>query len=191
VNDLLTSLRLWIVTLVVCCVLYPGFLWLFGHALVPGSVQGDLARDPEGYVIGSRRLAQSFSRPEYLWPRPSAVDYNASAAGGSNLSPTDPRLTERARKILARLGVDEPVPADLLAASGSGLDPDITERAARLQAPRIAEARGIDEGLVQDRIDDVARVPGGIPVGERLVNVLELNLTLDGQVPERGAPGAE
>jgi K+-transporting ATPase ATPase C chain len=191
VNDLLTSLRLWIVTLVVCCVLYPGFLWLFGHALVPGSVQGDLVRDPEGYVIGSHRVAQSFARPEYVWPRPSAVDYNASATGGSNLSPTDPRLTERAREILARLGVDEPVPADILAASGSGLDPDITERAARIQAPRVATARGIDEALVRDRIDDVARFPGGIPLGERVVNVLELNLALDGLASERGAFGAD
>lgn len=186
-NDLLTSLRLWLVTLVVCCSLYPGFLWLFGHALVPGSVEGDLVRDPQGHVVGSRRVAQSFSRPGYFWPRPSAVDYNASATGGSNLSPTDPRLTERAREILARLDVDESVPADLVAASGSGLDPDVTERAARIQAPRVAAARGIDEALVRDRIDDVARFTGGIPLGERVVNVLELNLALDVLSPERGA----
>jgi K+-transporting ATPase ATPase C chain len=132
-------------------------------------------------------VAQSFSRPGYFWPRPSAVDYNASATGGSNLSPTDPRLAERARVILARLDVDESVPADLVAASGSGLDPDVTERAARIQAPRVAAARGIDEALVRDRIDDVARFTGGIPLGERVVNVLELNLALDVLAPERGA----
>lgn len=180
-NDILTSLRLWIVTLAVCCVLYPGFLWLFGHALVPGSVAGDLIRDAEGRVIGSRRVAQSFGRPEYFWPRPSAVDYEASATGGSNLSPTDPRLTESAWEILGRLGVDEPVPADLLSASGSGLDPDVTERAARIQVSRVAAARGIDEAVVRDRIEDIARHAGGIPVGERLVNVLELNLALDAE----------
>ena len=190
-NDLLTSLRLWLGTLVVCCVLYPGFLWLFGHALVPGSVEGDLIRDPHGQVIGSHRVAQSFARPEYVWPRPSAVDYNASATGGSNLSPTDPRLTERAREILARLDVDESVPADLVAASGSGLDPDVTERAARIQAPRVAAARGIDEALVRDRIDEVARFTGGIPLGERIVNVLELNMALDGRATGRGASAAE
>jgi K+-transporting ATPase ATPase C chain len=190
-NDLLTSLRLWLVTLFVCCVLYPGFLWLFGHALVPGSVQGDLVRDPHGQVIGSHRVAQSFSQPEYVWPRPSAVGYDASAPGGSNLSPTDPRLTERAREVLARLDVDESVPADLVSASGSGLDPDVTERAARIQAPRVAAARRIDEALVHDRIDDLARFTGGIPLGERVVNVLELNLALDGLAPERGASAAD
>lgn len=185
-NDILTSLRLWIVTFVVCCVVYPGFLWLFAHAFAPGNAEGDLIRNAEGHLIGSRRVAQSFGRPEYLWPRPSAVDYNASATGGSNLSPTDLRLTERAREILVRLGVDGPVPADLLAASGSGLDPDITERAARIQVPRVAATRGIDEALVRDRIDDVARFAGGLPLGERLVNVLELNLALDALPRERG-----
>jgi K+-transporting ATPase ATPase C chain len=85
------------------------------------------------------------------------------------------------------LDVDESVPADLVAASGSGLDPDVTERAARIQAPRVAAARGIDEALVRDRIDDVARFTGGIPLGERVVNVLELNLALDVLSPERGA----
>lgn len=179
-NDLLTSLRLGIVTLVVCCVFYPGFLWLFGHGFAPGSVEGDLIRDPEGRVIGARRVAQSFIRPEYVWARPSAVDHDASAAGGSNLSPTDARLTDRALEILARLAVEGPVPADLVAASGSGLDPDITERGARIQASRVAKAREIDVGTVHAAIDRVSRYTGGIPAGERIVNVLELNLVLDG-----------
>ncbi len=93
----------------------------------------------------ARLLAQGFARPEYFWPRPSAVDYNASAAGGSNLSPTNPALRARAEEILARTaGGGKPLPADLVTASGSGLDPHITLEAASYQVQRVAAARGVD-----------------------------------------------
>jgi len=178
-RDLWTSLRLWLVTVAVCCLAFPAFLWLFAHAVAPENAGGSLIRDARGVVIGSRRIAQGFSRPEYFWPRPSATGYDAAASGGSNLSPTDPRLAGRASSILSALDVDEPVPADLVASSGSGLDPDVTERAARIQAPRVAAARGLAVTAVQARIDAIARHAGGVPAGERIVNVLELNLSLD------------
>ncbi len=94
-------------------------------------------------MIGARLVAQPFTRPEYLWPRPSAVDYNASGAGGSNLSPTNHKIRERADAILANYNLRDgaTLPADLVTASGSGLDPHISLAAALIQADRIAMSR--------------------------------------------------
>jgi K+-transporting ATPase ATPase C chain len=126
-------------------------------------------------------IAQKFEQPHYFWPRPSAPDYNASGAAGSNKSPTSTDLTERATKLVAAYGAssDKPLPADLAAASGGGLDPHITQRAAHYQAARVAQARGLSESRLQQLIDTQAFSPGGSLTPDRLVNVLELNLALD------------
>jgi K+-transporting ATPase ATPase C chain len=127
-------------------------------------------------------LSQRFTRPEYFWPRPSAVDYNASATGGSNLSPTNPKITERAKEIVARLrpSGDMQVPADLVTTSGSGMDPHITLAAAKLQVPRVAAARELSANLLEQLVRDQADPPTFSALrGEPLVNVLELNLALD------------
>jgi K+-transporting ATPase ATPase C chain len=148
----------------------------------PEARHGSLIRDEEGSVVGSRLLAQDFTRPEYFWPRPSACDYNASATGGSNLSPTNPKITERAKEIISQLELQEGqlVPADLVTASGSGMDPNITLSAALFQAPRVASARRRPvesvEQLVRDCTDSSTL---GLFGGEPLVNVLRLNLALD------------
>lgn len=183
-RDLVTSLRLMAVTVVACCVAYTVVVWTIGAVVVPDRASGSLLRDAAGDVIGSRQIAQAFTRPEYVWPRPSAVDYNAASAGGSNLSPLSPRLTERAGTIIARLrpAPGQRVPADLLAASGSGLDPHITRAAARLQAERVATVRGLAVARVEQLIDTLAFSPEGLglaPPDARIVNVLELNLALD------------
>ncbi len=184
-TDLLSSLRLLLATGAVCIVLYPGLVWLFGQAAAPGSATGSLLHAADGRVIGSRRIAQGFSSPRYVWPRPSAVDWDASAAGGSNLSPANPKLAERARQLLARPGMklEGPVPAELVLASGSGLDPDLSEAAALYQVPRVAAARGLSREEVAALVRRLARplAPGA---EERLVNVLELDLALD----DRSAP---
>jgi K+-transporting ATPase ATPase C chain len=183
-QDALASLRAVIVTLLVCCVLYTSAVWIAANLLVPDKATGSLVRDSSGQVIGSRQIAQAFTGPEYVWPRPSAVSYNAAASGGSNLSPLNPKLAERASGIIARLqpAGGQLVPADLLAASGSGMDPHISRAAAIFQAPRVAAARGIAVRAVRRKIDALAYSPEGLGLAaenDRIVNVLELNMALD------------
>jgi K+-transporting ATPase ATPase C chain len=181
-SDFKTSLRLVVFSLVVCSVAYPAAILGFAALAAPDARQGSLIRDEDGTVIGSRLLAQDFTRPDYFWPRPSAVAYDASATGGSNLSPTNPALTENARAVIERLKPSEGqrVPADLVSASGSGMDPHITLSAALFQAPRVASARNLPVEKVEQRVRDSAET--GILAtigGEPLVNVLLLNRALD------------
>lgn len=181
--ELLTSLRLCLVTLLVCACGYPLLILGFARIACPESAAGSLVVAADGRVVGSRLLAQGFSRPEYIWPRPSAVDWNAAAAGGSNKSPGNPELAERAKATLARFAADaaHPLPADLAAASGSGLDPHVSEAAARFQLARVAAARGWPLERVSAVLERHLFAPGG-PFGRgRLVNVLELNLALDAE----------
>lgn len=185
--DWITSLRLCGLSLVVCSTLYPLVVLGFASVVAPEARQGNLVHAADGMVVGSRLLAQGFTRPEYFWPRPSAVDYNASATGGSNLSPANPKLTERAEEIIARhqLSTDQQIPADLVAASGSGMDPHITRNAALFQVPRVVQARQISKErvkeLVEQHLDSGTLQSLG---GESLVNVLELNLALDSLAAE-------
>ena len=183
-KEIYATLRLTGLSLVVCCVLYPAVLLLWGQTVAPSQAEGSLIRDAEGKVVGSALLAQAFTAPGYFWPRPSAVNYDASATGGSNLSPTNPDLTTRAQETLSHydLAAGQQVPADLVAASGSGLDPHITLAAARFQAPRVAAARSLPVERVLQLIGQHTDVPMLRQLGgEELVNVLELNLALDGR----------
>lgn len=182
---LLASLRVAAVTILVCVAGYAGVILGLARVVSPGTADGSLLTTADGKVVGSRMIAQPFTWSGYFWPRPSAADYNASAAAGSNLSPTSPALTERARAIVARYGATpaNPVPVDLVTASGAGLDPHISERAARYQGPRIAAARGLDAGRLDELIASHAIRPGGPLTPDRIVNVLELNLALDSLAP--------
>ena len=188
-RDLRTSLLFAALTLAVCSVGYPSVVWLVAHGLVPKSAEGNLV-ERRGAVVGSLHIGQRFTSPGYLWPRPSAVGWDASATGGSNLSPANPAIAERARELLARPGMVArgPVPAELVLASGSGLDPHITLAAALYQVPRIAAARGVEARRVADLLAELAEHPGGGLAGIRLVNVLEANLALDDE--PWGAPAA-
>lgn len=181
-KDLLTSLRLVLVSMVICCVAYPALLLAFAQTVVPFKADGSMLVSAQGVVIGSALIAQSFTRPEYFWPRPSAVDYNASATGGSNLSPANPKLADRAREIIERYGLQEGqrIPADLVTASGSGMDPHITFESARFQGPRVAAARGIGAERVERLIEQYTEDPTlRVFGGELVVNVLRLNMALD------------
>ena len=180
-TELAPSIRASLVTMLVCCVAYPAVIWAVGQGLSPRTANGSLIHDGEGRLVGSARIAQVFTRPEYFWPRPSAVGYYAAGAGGSNLSPANPRLRELAQQRIAAYGPagGEAVPADLLTASGSGLDPHITLDAALFQLPRVAKARGVDEQALRATVERHAEATSG-----RLVNVLLLNLELDGVAPE-------
>ena len=184
-NDLLATLRLVILSIVVCCVFYPAAILAFGHAFVPWKTRGSLITEGDGRVVGSARIAQRFTLSRYFWPRPSAVDHAADAAGGSNLSPTNSAISDRAAEILAALGAthDRPVPADLVLASGSGLDPHVTLRAALYQADRVAGARGLEADSVRALVVEVAETTYPGEDEERIVNVLRLNLALDRRFP--------
>jgi K+-transporting ATPase ATPase C chain len=189
----ITSIRSIAATLIVCMVLYPLALLGFAMVAAPQQRMGSLIADEDGKLIGSRLIAQAFTQPGYFWPRPSAVDYNAAGAGGSNLSPLNPQVRKRAEEILARLDLppDDNVPADLVTTSGGGLDPHITLAGALVQVPRVARARNASEENVKQIIQRVANLhPAGTPIGTPLVNVLLLNLELNSEFPSAKPPAA-
>ena len=183
--DFMRSLRLTGLTIVVCVVAYTALILASASLVAPEKRLGSLIYGADGKVIGSRLVAQAFSRPEYLWPRPSAVDYNASGAGGSNLSPTNPKIRERAESILVKYAVADgaTLPADLVTASGSGLDPHITQEAALIQVNRIAMSRQVDVSIIRELLQKQAGLSlADTGRSEGLVNVLEFNLLLDSQL---------
>lgn len=160
---------------------YPLVVTGVGQLAFNRQVNGSLV-EQDGQVVGSSLLGQRFTQPQYFQPRPSVADYNGLASGASNLGPTNPDLlaaiSERtaAYRELNRLGLEVDVPSDAVTASASGLDPDISVANARLQAPRVAEVRGM---RVDDVLALVRRHTNGL--GDKVVNVLELNLDLDGR----------
>jgi potassium-transporting ATPase KdpC subunit len=180
-KSLMASIRLVVVTMLVCVAGYTALILGFAQVVTPDAAEGSLIKSKDGKIIGSRLIAQNFTNAIYFWPRPSAVDYNAASAGGSNKSPTSTNLTERAQELIARYqaSAGKPLPAELAAASGGGLDPHITEHAALYQAERIATARHIPQSQVEELIRKQAFASGGALTPDRLVNVLELNLALD------------
>jgi K+-transporting ATPase ATPase C chain len=168
----------------ICVIGYAAVIWSIGQTFVPASANGSLLTDARGTVVGSRLIAQKFEQPKYFWPRPSSAGkegYDATSAAGSNKSPTSEDVAARGKEIVARYGATpaNPLPPELAAASGGGLDPHISERAALYQAARVANARGLDVSLVNGLISQHAFSPGGIIIPDRLVNVLEINLALD------------
>jgi K+-transporting ATPase ATPase C chain len=180
---LIASLRLVAASMLVCVAGYTAAI-LGVAQLFPETARGTVIAAADGKAIGSRLIAQDFTEPRYFWPRPSAAGdngYDATSAAGSNKSPTSADLKDRARALIARYGAtpEHPLPADLAAASGGGLDPHISLQAARYQAGRVAEARGLPLSQVEALVDRHAFSPGGFLTPERLVNVLEINLALD------------
>jgi len=180
-DSFMVSLRVAVATMVIAVVAYTLVVLGVAKAVSPDAARGSLLVREDGTLVGSRLIAQKFERAGYFWARPSAADYNASGAAGSNKSPTSADLTGRAAKLAARYGAtaERPLPADLAAASGAGLDPHITERAALYQADRVALARALPRARVESLIAKQSFSPGGPLTQERLVNVLELNLALD------------
>ena len=179
--QLAACLRLMLVSAVILCVLYPLAILAVGRAFTPWTAQGSLLTNERDQVVGSAQIAQAFTRPVYFWPRPSAVDYAANATGGSNLSPAGEALRERALESLKSLEATprRKAPADLVTASGSGMDPHITLKAAHWQAERVARARGLELPDVLELANSLAETPGGVLNSAPLVNVLKLNMALD------------
>ncbi|MDR6215157.1 potassium-transporting ATPase subunit KdpC [Paracidovorax wautersii] len=166
--------------------LYPAAVTGAAQALFPWQAQGSLV-ERGGRTVGSALIGQPFSDPGHFWGRPSATapqPYNASASGGSNQGPLNPALTDAVTARVQALraadpGNSRPVPADLVTASASGLDPHITPAAAMYQAPRVARVRGLPEATVQALVQQHTEAPLWGLLGEPRVNVLALNLALD------------
>jgi potassium-transporting ATPase KdpC subunit len=168
-------------------ILYPLAVTAVAQVAMPAQANGSLVT-AGGQVVGSALIGQAFTDPGHLWGRPSAAGtgYDANASSGSNLAPTSHVLVERVTAELARQQAANgpgPVPVELLTASGSGLDPHLSPEAARYQAPRIAAARGLPVEQVQAIIDTHTDGPLLGLLGRPRVNVLAVNLALDGLAP--------
>lgn len=184
-QPLLASLRITAATMALCVAGYVTVVWAFAQTVTPFTANGSLLTDAAGRIVGSQLIAQGFTQPRYFWPRPSAVDYNAAGAGGSNKSPASPAVRDRGAAMVAAHGAtaDRPLPADLATASGAGLDPHVSEAGALYQADRVARARGLPLPEVERLVRRLAQAPdsalGGLLDGGRIVNVLALNRALD------------
>jgi K+-transporting ATPase ATPase C chain len=184
-KNLITAILMTLATTILLGIIYPLLVTGLAQVLFPRQANGQLLV-VEGRVVGSRIIGQAFSGARYFHSRPSAAGYGYQAdnSAGSQLGPTNHVLLDRVRVDAAALQVEnpsKPVPIDLVTTSASGLDPEITPAAAAFQIPRIAKARGLSEEDVEKL---VARHTAGRQLGflgEPRVNVLELNLELDGQ----------
>ena len=195
------AIVLFLIMTVLTGLVYPLAVTGLAQLLFHDQAEGSLAL-VDGHAVGSRIIGQSFSDPKYFWSRPSATapqPYNGIASGGSNQGPLNPALTDAVKaRIDALKAADptntQPIPVDLVTASASGLDPDISIAAARYQAARVARVRGLEPAAVQSLIDAHARTRLLGFLGEPRVNVLELNLALDALKPQNAPqpqpPGA-
>jgi K+-transporting ATPase ATPase C chain len=188
VREFSLALRACVATFILCAVAYPAAVLGLAQLLFPAQAEGSLIYSKDRTVVGSALIAQKFESDHYFQPRPSAADYKADAASGSNLGTHNPDLRkavqERAEKLKATR--EHPAPVDLVTASGSGLDPDISVEAAEYQVPRVAAARDLVPERVKDLIARHTVRSGAILGAPPRVNVLLLNLALDGEaVPAR------
>ena len=174
----------------ICGVAYPVISSTILQLLFYTQSQGSILQDKEGKPVGSELIGQNFSDPKYFWGRLSATGpyaYNASNSGGSNLGSNNPALLDAVKgRVEALKAADpsntKPIPVDLVTASGSGLDPHISPAAAQYQLARVARIRGVSEASVQALVDKYTQDRQLGVLGEPAVNVLELNLALDGKL---------
>jgi K+-transporting ATPase ATPase C chain len=185
-HQLRPAILVLILLTIVTGVAYPAVVTVVAQAVFPHQANGSLIATADGRVIGSSLIGQAFSDPKYLWGRPSAAGpngYDANGSAGSQLGPTSQALIDRITAEVTRLKAangDGPIPVDLVTTSASGLDPQISPAAADYQVARIAAARGIDPGVVRAAVARHTDQPLLGFIGEAAVNVLLVNLDLDG-----------
>lgn len=172
---------------------YPLATAALGGALFPEHARGSLV-ERDGVVVGSRLMAQPFADPRYVIPRPSAAGYAGMGLAGSNWGPSNPALRERvaaeAAAVAAREGIPQAqVPAELVTASGSGIDPHLSPAAVAIQLPRIARERGLEMGVLQALLERQTEAPQFGVLGQPRVNVLAFNLALDALQPAPAPTG--
>jgi K+-transporting ATPase ATPase C chain len=180
---LLSSLRLTLILLVLLCVIYPLFIAAVAK-MTPGSGDG-VTVSYKGRIVGYENIAQAFKSGKYFQPRPSAVGYNAAGSGASNKGPTNPDYLKSVQAAVDTFMVHNPgvnkadIPAELVTASGSGLDPDLSPAGAKIQIKRIANLRHISEQDLMKLVDENTEGPLFGMFGPSKVNVLKLNIALD------------
>ena len=182
-RQLKIAIRIFVALTLLTGIIYPLTVTGLSQLFFPRRANGSLVR-VQGRVVGSELLGQGFATPRYFQGRPSAVDYNAAGSGASNYGPTSQRLMDfvkgRVEQVRRDNGLAEnvPVPADLVTASGSGLDPHISLEGALLQVPRIARERNLDPERLAHWVKNSSR-PTWLGTGLDRVNVLKLNVALD------------
>ncbi len=182
-KHILQAVRLTLVLTVLLCVIYPVIIAFIGK-LSKGQGNGETIT-VNGKVVGYANIGQKFDKPQYFWGRPSAVNYNAAGSGGSNKGPSNPDYLKDVSKRIDTLLKYHPylkrsdIPADLVTASGSGLDPDISPEAAQIQVKRIAANRKFTEQQVTELVAEHTEKPLLGLFGPTKINVLKLNVALD------------
>ena len=177
------SLKLTLIFILICSVLYPAFIALAGK-LARGGGKGETV-SVHGKVVGYANVGQQFTADQYFWSRPSAVDYNAAGSAGSNKGPANADYLQVVQNRIDSFLLHNPavkkeeIPAELVTASGSGLDPHLSPYGARIQVKRIAAVRHLEEARILALIDQQTKKPLAGFIGPATVNVLKLNIELD------------
>lgn len=177
------SLRLTLVMIILCAVIFPLLVAGIGK-LAPGGGKGETIK-VNGKVVGYEKIGQRFTEDKYFWGRPSAVDYNAAGSAGSNKGPSNPDYLKMVQDRIDSFLVHNPtvkkeeIPSELVTASGSGLDPDLSPAAAKIQIARIAAVRNIDQKKLFALVEKHTEGPLAGMLGPSKVNVLKLNVALD------------
>jgi len=186
VSELRPALLVFVLLTIVTGVVYPAVSTVIGKLAFSRQVDGSVI-EAGGHAVGSRLIGQPFSSEKYFWSRPSAtgpMPYNGAVSSGSNLGPINPALEQAVQDRIAALHAVDPsnaraIPVDLVTASASGLDPQISPAAAEYQVARVARARGLTEAQVRAHVQAATEGRTFGVLGEPRVNVLELNLALD------------
>jgi len=189
--ELKNSVIATIVFVVIVCGIYPLIVYAAGQLFLPDKANGSLIEGKDRKLIGSELLGQMFSAEKYFHPRPSAAGtgYDSTSSGGTNLGPTSQKLMDSVKAGIEQyrkennLAADVLIPGDAVTSSGSGLDPHISVRNAQLQVARVAKARAMDENQVRALVEKFTDGRQFGILGDPRVNVLKLNLALDGALP--------
>ncbi len=181
---ILPSLKLTLVLLVLCSIIYPLFVAAVGKLTPGGGGDGETVK-VNGKVVGYALIGQNFTNDKYFWSRPSAIGYNAAGSAGSNKGPTNPDYLKQVQNRIDTFLVHNPginkkeIPAELVTASASGEDPDLSPAAAKVQVKRIAAIRHLHENKLNSLVDEHTDGPLLGFMGPSKVNVLKLNIALD------------